>query len=221
MGGRLDGVGEAAGEVGLHDQPVDDDLDVVLLVFVERDLLRQIVQAAVDAGADKPRPLGVLEHLDMLALLAVDHRGQNLKFGALRQLHHPVDDLVDGLLADLLAALGAVGHAHPGPQQAQIVVDLRDCAHGGTGVFGGGLLVDGDGRGQALDVVEIRLVHLAQKLPGIGGQRLHIPPLALGIDGVEGKARLAGAGQAGKDHQLVPGDLQIHILEVVLPCPFD
>jgi hypothetical protein len=40
-----------------------------------------------------------------------------------------------------------VGRAHPRPQQTQIVVDLRHRAHGGAGVFGGGLLVDGDGGG--------------------------------------------------------------------------
>lgn len=40
-------------QILLHDQPVDDDLDVVLLILVEGDLLRQIIQVAVDARADK------------------------------------------------------------------------------------------------------------------------------------------------------------------------
>ena len=33
---RLDRVSQAAGQIRLHDEPVDHDLDVVLLVLVER-----------------------------------------------------------------------------------------------------------------------------------------------------------------------------------------
>ena len=53
--------------------------------------------------------------------------------GGLGQGQDLIDDLVDGLLLDLLAALGAVGRAHPGPEQAEVVVDLRHRAHGGAG----------------------------------------------------------------------------------------
>ena len=89
-----------------------------------------------------------------------------------------------------LPHIGAVRHADAGIQQAQIVVNLGHGAHGGAGVFGGGLLVDGNGRGQAVNLVDIRLVHLPQKLPCIGGQRLHIPPLPLGIDACQRPARI-------------------------------
>ena len=126
-----------------------------------------------------------------------------------------VDDLVDGLLLDFLAAVGAVGGAHPGPQQAEVVVDLRHRAHGGAGVFAGGLLVDGDGRGQAVDVVHVGLLHLPQEHPGVGAEALHIAPLALGVDGVKGQRRLAAAGEAGEHHQLVPGDGDVDIFQVV------
>ncbi len=92
---------------------------------------------------------------------------------------------------DLFAALGAVGRADSGPEQAEVVVDLRHRAYGGPGVPAGGFLVDGDGGGEAVDVIHIGLFHLAQEHPGVGGEGLHIPPLALGIDGVEGQRGLA------------------------------
>lgn len=54
----------------------------------------------------------------------------------------------------------------------------------------GGFLVDGDGRRQALDGINIGFVHLAQKLAGVGGQTLHVTPLALSEDRVEGQELL-------------------------------
>ena len=120
------------------------------------------------SSPDVAGALGVLEHLGVLALLAPDHRSHDLDAGALGQSQDLINDLVDGLLADDLAALGAVGRTHPGPEQAQVVVDLRHRAHSGTGVLAGGLLVDGDGRAEALDIVHVRLVHLPQEHPGVG-----------------------------------------------------
>jgi hypothetical protein len=58
---------------------------------------------------------------------------------------------------------------------------------------------------QALDEVDVRLVHLPEELPGVRRQRLDVAALALGEDRVEGQARLAGAGQPGEDDQGVAG----------------
>ena len=147
----------------------------------------------------------------MLAFLPPDHGGQHLDAGPLRKGQDLVDDLVDGLLLDLLSALGAVGRADSGPEQAEVVINFRHRTHGGPGVPAGGFLVDGDGGGEAIDVIHIGLFHLAQEHPGVGGEGLHIPPLALGIDGVEGQRGLARPGQAGDDHQLVSGDGHVDI----------
>src|SRR3712207_9144319 len=62
-------------------------------------------------------------------------------------------------------------------------------------------LVDRDGRRQALDEVDVGLVHLAEELAGVGRQRLDVAPLALGEDRVEGQARLPRPGQPGEDDQ--------------------
>ena len=60
----------------------------------------------------------------------------------LGQMEKPDVDYIDGLLLDHLSADGTVGGAHTGPQQAQIVINLGHGAHGGSGIFGGRLLVD-------------------------------------------------------------------------------
>ena len=127
----------------------------------------------------------------------------------------------DGLRADLAAALGAVGHADAGVEQAQVVVDLGDGADGRAWVAAGAPLVNRDRRAQALDLIHVRLFHQAEELAGVGRERLDITPLTLGIDGVERQAGLAGARQAGDDHQLVAGDLQVDVLQVVFACAAD
>ena len=193
----------------------------MLLVLLQPDLLGELIQAPIHPDPDVAGLPGVLEDLLVLPLPGTDHGGENLDARPLRQLQNLVDDLVNGLLADLLAADGAVGGAHTGPEKAEVVVNLRHRAHGGAGVLAGGLLVNRDGRGEAVDVVHVRLLHLAQEHPGVGGEALHVAPLALGVDGVEGQGGLAGAGKAGDHHQLVPRDLHVHVLEVVLPGAFD
>ena len=83
------------------------------------------------------------------------------------------------------------------------------------------LLVDGDGRAEALDVVDVGLLHAAEELAGVGGEGLDVAALALGVDGVEGQGALARAGEAGDNHKLVPGDRDVDVLEVMLAGAFD
>ena len=220
-GGRLHAVRQPLADVGPDDEPVHDDLDAVLFVLLQLDLLVQLIEGAVHPDTDIAGLPGVLEDLGVLALLPPDYRGHDLNAGALRQGQHLVDDLVDGLLADLFAALGTVGRAHSGPQQTEVVVDLRHRAHSGARVLAGGLLVDGDGRREAVDIVHVRLVHLSQEHPGIGGQGLHIPPLPLGVDGIEGQGGLAGPAESRQHHQLVPRDGDVDVFQVVGSGAFD
>ena len=100
-----------------------------------------------------------------------------------------------------------------------MVVDLGDRAHGGTRVTAGTLLIDGDGRGEAVYLVDVRLLHLAQELAGVCRQALDVAALALGVDRVEGEAALARAREAGDDHQAVAWHRDGDVLEVVFAGP--
>src|SRR3546814_18168767 len=80
----------------------------------------------------------------------------------------------------------------------------------------GGLLFDGDRRAEAVDMVDIGLLHQLEELPRIGRQRFDIAALALGIDRVESQRGLARAAAAGPHHQLVAGDIDIDVFQVVL-----
>ena len=176
---------------------------------------------AVHAHADIALLAGVLEHLNVLALFAADDRREQLHARFFLERHQPVNDLVDGLLVNLLAAFRAVRRADARPQQAHIVVDLSDRADRRTRVLRGGLLVDGDGGRQTVNIVHIRLVHLAEELPRVARQRLDVAALTLGIDRVKRQGRFARAGQAGEHHQLVARNLDVDVFQVVLSRTFN
>ena len=171
---------EAAGEPqrGLHRvgqpplgalldrQPVDDHLDGVLLLLLELRRLGQRVHDAVDPDAGEALGLQRAEQVDVLALAGADDRREHLEAGALLHRQHLVDDLLRGLPGDRLAAVRAVRLAGAGVEQPQVVVDLGDRADGRARVAVGRLLVDRDRRREALDEVDVGLVHLARGTAG-------------------------------------------------------
>ncbi len=159
----------------------------MLPLAVEGDLLVQGPNLPVHPDAHVAHALCVVEDLLVLALFCPDHRREEDDLRALRQHQERIHDLVDRLFLDLAAALGAVGNADAGKEKPQVVVDLRHGSDRGARVPVGGLLLDGDGGRQALDVVEVRLVQPAEELPRVGGEGFDVPALSLGEHRVEGK----------------------------------
>ena len=125
---RLHGLGEALAQVGLHHEPVDDDLDRVLELLVEDDLLLEQALLVVDLHACEPVAAKLLEHVAELALAVADDRGVDGELRPLGEREHLLDDLVEALPRDRPAADGAVRPADPRVEEPQVVVDLRDRA---------------------------------------------------------------------------------------------
>ena len=48
-------------------------------------------------------------------------------------------------------------------------------------------LLDGDGRGDALDGIDKRLVHAVEELPDVRGESFDVAALAFCVEGVEGE----------------------------------
>jgi len=71
-----------------------------------------------------------------------------------------LDDLLGGLAGDGAMAVGAVGLAYAGVEEAEVVVDLGDGADSAAGAAAGGFLLDGDGGGEAVDGVDVWALHL-------------------------------------------------------------
>ena len=200
----------------LHHDAVDHHVDVVGEFLVERRHFGDLVELAVDFDALVALLHELGEFLAVFALAAAHDRREQIKPRAFRQRQDAVDHLRHGLALDRQAGRRRIGHADARPQQPHVVVDLGDGADRGARIARGGFLLDGDGRRQAVDLVDVRLLHHLQELPRIGRQALDIAALALGIDGVEGERGFAGAGQAGEHHQLVARNVDVDILEVML-----
>ena len=215
-GRRLDRLGEPPPQLRFHHQPVDDDRDVVFVLLVEDDLLVEPAQLAVDLDPRVALEPHLLEQFPVLAFAPADDRRHDHEFGPLLEGHQPVDDLLLGLAGDLVAAGGTVRDADPGPEQAQVVVDLGHGADRRARVARGRLLVDRDRRREPLDRVDVGLLHQAEELARVGRERLDVATLPLGVDRVEGEARLARAGEARDHDQRVSGQLDVDVLEIVL-----
>ena len=226
---RLHRVRQPPPGVFLHRQPVHHHLDGVLLVLLQRRELPglpaghgvQPDDRAVHPGPRVPLHLQLAEQFGVLALAAPDHRRQHLEPGPLLQLQHPVHDLLRGLPRDRPPALRAMRPPHPRIQQPQVVIHLGDRPHRRPRIPRRRLLVDRHRRGQPIDEIHIRLIHLPQELPRIRRQRLHIPPLPLRENRVKRQARLPRPRQPGKHDHGIPRQLQRHILQVVLTSATD
>ncbi len=89
------------------------------------------------------------------------------------------------------------------PQQAHVVVDFRNRADSRARIFRRCLLLDGDGRRQSVDLIDVRLLHHLEELAGVSGQRFNVAALSLGVDGVKRERRFARARQPREHDELV------------------
>ena len=106
-------------------------------------------------------------------------------------------------------------------EQLQMIVQLGHCADGRARAAHRVGLVDGDGRRHAIDPVHGGSVHAVEKLPRIGAEGFDIAPLAFGIQGVEDQTRFARAARPRHDRHLAGADIEVEILQVMLPRAAD
>ena len=78
-------------------------------------------------------------------------------------------------------------------------------------------MVNRNGRRYAVNSVHCRLVHTVKELASVGRKRLHIAPLAFGVNGIERERGLTRTTHPGDHHQLTKRQIQIDVLQIVLP----
>ncbi len=219
----FDGIDDAGADVGGNGEAVGENGEgLVEVEFEEGFRRRELADFAVLIEPVETALPDVKEVVAEFRWIFVGVDGEEgVPAGAEGELGDGFGDVVYGVLLDRLAALGAVGGAGAGEQEAEEVIDFGGGGDGGAGVTGGVLLADGDGGREAEDLVDIGLAHAVEELAGVGGEGFDVAPLAFGVDGIKDKRRLAGAGDAGDDGELIVGDVERDILEVVHPRAAD
>ena len=217
--GQLHTVRQANANFRLDHQSIHDCFNRVLFLLAEfRDAI-DFVDVPVDANADEPFAPNPLEHFVVVSPFVPDQRREHHDPRSFRHRQHVVDDLRRGLARDGFLAFAAMGIADPGVQEAKVVVDFRGGRDRRSGIAGARSLLNRNRRRQTLQVIRVRFGHLLEELAGIRRQRLHVPPLTLGIDRVERQRALPRPAQASDDHQFVSRDVQMDPFEVVLASP--
>src|SRR5579883_3064114 len=196
-------------------QAINHNFQRVFLLLIQFDFIAQINNVAINAHTDVAGAAHLVEDILIFALAPLYQRCQQHDARAFGQSEDSINDLLDGLLAHLAPALWAMLVADARIEQAQIVMNLRHRADRRARVVRRSLLINRDRGGEAIDMVDVRFLHLVQELAGIGGKRLDIAALPLGENGVKGQAALARPGEARDDHQLIAGDRHIDILQIM------
>ena len=106
-----------------------------------------------------------------------DHRHAGAVGVGERRIHH----IGDSVAAYLRAAYRGESVPHAAEQQTHVVVDFCGGTNGTPRVAGVDFLFDGYGRGESVDKIHFRFLHLAEELPGVGRKALHVAALPLGI----------------------------------------
>jgi hypothetical protein len=135
------------------------------------------------------------------------------------QRERGVDHLRDALRLERNMVIGAIRRPDAGVQQAQVIVNLGDGADRRARIVRRRLLFDRNGGREALDQVDVRLLHELQELPGIRRQTFDVTALAFRIERIERERRLARPGQARNHDQLVTRQVETDVLEIVGASP--
>jgi hypothetical protein len=120
------------------------------------------------------------------------------------------------LAGNFLAAYPAVGLSHACKKKSEIIVNFSGGGHCRAGIAAGASLFNRDSRGQACNIGDRRFLHLFEELAGVGAERFDIFPSAFGVNRVECERAFARAADTGDYYQLIAGNIQIDIFEIVL-----
>ena len=65
-------------------------------------------------------------------------------------------------------------------------------------------------------MLDLRLLQLSEELPGVGGERFDVAPLALSVNRIESEGTFARATRPGTHRHRLARDRDVDVLEIVL-----
>ena len=157
----FDRIRQSAFDSRLHNQTVNDDFDIMLDILIQLDILRQLIQIAVNADSHIAASRRAFQHLLMPSLSSAHNGRKQLQPRSFRKCHDLIHHLIDALFLDLLAAVRAMRNADSRIQQTEIVINLCYCSDSRTRVTVRRFLINRNRRRKSFDLFHIRLLHLS------------------------------------------------------------
>src|SRR4051812_10663791 len=139
---------------------------------------------AVDSHADVA---AAAERIPKCFVLFADRhfdRGHDVELRAGRFFEQLVNNLIARLRTDGNIALGAMRLTEAGEQDAEVVVDLSYGADRRARRVARVALLDCNSGREAVDVIDLRLLHLADELPRVRAEAFDVTPLTFGVNRV-------------------------------------
>ncbi|MBA7714643.1 hypothetical protein ES703_123673 [subsurface metagenome] len=140
----------------------------------------------INTHPDIARFAQVIKYRLILTLAVSNQWCQNHDTGFLGETLNGVDNLLYGLHSNLPSTPGAMGMTNPGKKKPQVIIDLGYRTYCRAWIPTRSLLINRNSRTQPFNIINVRLLHPAQKLASIGRQRFHIAALPFSIDGIKG-----------------------------------
>src|SRR3989339_2123490 len=100
------------------------------------------------------------------------------------------------------------GFPYPGIKQFKIIVNLSRSPNGRARIAGIYLLLNGNGRWNPFNKINLGFMHPPQELAGIRRQAFYIAALPFGIKGIESQRRLSASREARSKHQLIEWNVE-------------
>lgn len=102
-----------------------------------------------------------------------------------------------------------------GVQQSKVICDFCGCADRGAAIGRAAFSGHGDRRGNSFDPVRSWFFQAIQELTRVSGKALDITSLTLGVQRVQGNTCFTTPAYPAKNHQLMMGDIQVQVLQVM------
>ena len=122
---------------------------------------------------------------------------------------------LNAVTAHFATAFRADGMPDRCEQQPQVVADFCDGADCRARILYCVLLAQRERRRNLGNRIDVRPLHPLQEQACVSRKALHVAPLTLGIDGVEDETRFARARHSRDDGQLLAGNFERNISQVV------
>ena len=165
----FDRIGQTACNAVFQHNSVNDNFNIMLLVFFQRNFFLQLTHFAIYTYTHIAAFFQLFKRFLIFTFFTSGNRRHHLYFGTLRISKHLVYHLLYSLLCDWFAAFWAMRCPHTSKQQTQIVINFCYRPYSRTGIAAGGFLVNGYCRRQPFNIIYVRLIHLPQKHTGIAG----------------------------------------------------